>query len=156
MRRIILTRLFVRMHQDSVTTWPSLPRRHTNRQRPTIERINESRCQIPNPPKRDEEGVRETVSGELSQERAGLHWPQILAAALSPIEGFWQRVCSRCSIFDHPLGSFPRHLSPTAVPFAVAKKFAVQAETLQYTPQTQLASIHIHLERCARLLCVLG
>ena len=29
---------------------------------------------------------------------------------MCPTQGFWQRVLSRFPIFDHPLGSFPRHL----------------------------------------------
>lgn len=126
MGRIIFTRLFVSIHQKSVTTWPILPCRPTNRQRPTIERINESRCESPNPPKRSDEGVREAVAGEVSQERAGLHWPQILASVREP-----DRRVLATSL--QPLLHFrpPPWLLPQT--FAVAKNIAVREETLQYT-----------------------
>lgn len=61
----------------------------------------------PKSPNKGDEGVRETVAGELSRKEQGCSGQSFWPRRMHPTEGFWQRVCSRFPIFDHPLAPSP-------------------------------------------------
>lgn len=60
------------------------------------------------PPNRSEEGVRETVAGELSQKRSGLRWSQILASAREArSKGFDNEFAAVTAFWTIPLAPSP-------------------------------------------------